>query len=260
METVRLRTPFEVSETPLSEYPRPQFARDSYICLNGRWDYAILRKSESFNGNYQGKILVPFSPESLLSGLPEGTRVTPNDVLYYRRTFNVPEDFLKSYTVLHFDAVDFECRITLNGRIVGEHRGGYMPFSLDVSRAIRPGENEIKLSVTDPTDTSYHTRAKQATKRGGIWYTPQSGIWQSVWLESMPAVHLKDVTIVPDIDAGVVKLSFYKSAEYPVEIVVLDDGKLKAAAVCEGNSVEIPMGDFQLWSPENPKQIGRAHV
>ena len=174
MQTIRLRTPFEVTETPLSEYPRPQFARDSYITLNGKWDYAILRKSESFNGEYQGKILVPYSPESLLSGLPEGTMVTPNDALYYHRTFNVPSEFLKAHTLLHFDAVDFECRITLNGVIVGEHRGGYMPFAIDVTSAIKAGENDIKLVVTDPTDTSYHTHAKQATKRGGIWYTPQS--------------------------------------------------------------------------------------
>ncbi|MDE7372790.1 MAG: glycoside hydrolase family 2 [Clostridia bacterium] len=253
METIRLRTPFEVTDTPLSEYPRPQFARDSYITLNGQWDYAILRKSENFNGEYQGKILVPFSPESLLSGLPEGTLVTPNDALYYHRTFEVPYEFLKSHTVLHFDAVDFECHITLNGTVVGEHRGGYMPFSIDVSGVIKAGENDIRLVVTDPTDTSYHTHAKQAMKRGGIWYTPQSGIWQSVWLESMPYVYLKDVTIVPDIDNNAVKLTFDKSANAPVEIIVLDGGEVKATAVCEGNYIEIPMNDYELWCPENPK-------
>ncbi len=253
MQTIRLRTPFEVTETPLSEYPRPQFARDSYITLNGKWDYAILRKSESFNGEYQGKILVPYSPESLLSGLPEGTMVTPNDALYYHRTFSVPSEFLKAHTLLHFDAVDFECRITLNGVIVGEHRGGYMPFAIDVTSAIKAGENDIKLVVTDPTDTSYHTHAKQATKRGGIWYTPQSGIWQSVWLESMPEVYLKDVTIVPDIDNDKVKLTFDKSANAPVEIIILDDGKVAATAVCEGDSIEIPMNNYELWCPENPK-------
>ncbi|MCM1306029.1 MAG: beta-galactosidase [Bacteroides sp.] len=253
MQTVRLRTPFEVTDTPLSEYPRPQFARDSYMTLNGKWDYAILRKSENFTGAYQGKILVPFSPESLLSGCPEGTLVTPNDALYYHRTFDVPHEFLKAHTILHFDAVDFECEITLNGRVVGEHRGGYMPFSIDVSDYIRIGENDIRLVVTDPTDTSYHTHAKQAMKRGGIWYTPQSGIWQSVWLESMPYVYLKDVTIVPDIDNDVIKLTFEKSANAPVEIIVLDDGEVKATATCEDNYIEIPMGEYELWCPENPK-------
>ncbi len=253
METVRLRTPFEVSETPLAEYPRPQFARDSYITLNGKWDYAIMRKSENFEGAYQGKILVPFSPESLLSGLPEGTMVTPNDVLYYHRTFNVPDGFIKAHTLIHFDAVDFECKITLNGINVGEHRGGYMPFAIDVSSAIRKGENDIRLAVTDPSDTSYHTHAKQAIKRGGIWYTPQSGIWQSVWLESMPEVYLKDVTIVPDIDNDLLKLTFDKSADAPVDIIVLDNGKIKATATCEGNYIEIPLSDYELWCPENPK-------
>ena len=253
METVRLRTPFEVSETPLAEYPRPQFARNSYITLNGKWDYAIMRKSENFEGAYQGKILVPFSPESLLSGLPEGTMVTPNDVLYYHRTFNVPDGFIKAHTLIHFDAVDFECKITLNGINVGEHRGGYMPFAIDVSSAIRKGENDIRLVVTDPSDTSYHTHAKQAIKRGGIWYTPQSGIWQSVWLESMPEVYLKDVTIVPDIDNDLLKLTFDKSADAPVDIIVLDNGKIKATATCEGNYIEIPLSDYELWCPENPK-------
>lgn len=253
METVRLRTPFEVSETPLAEYPRPQFARDSYITLNGKWDYAIMRKSENFEGAYQGKILVPFSPESLLSGLPEGTMVTPNDVLYYHRTFNVPDGFIKAHTLIHFDAVDFECKITLNGINVGEHRGGYMPFAIDVSSAIRKGENDIRLVVTDPSDTSYHTHAKQAIKRGGIWYTPQSGIWQSVWLESMPEVYLKDVTIVPDIDNDLLKLTFDKSTDAPVDIIVLDNGKIKATATCEGSYIEIPLSDYELWCPENPK-------
>lgn len=253
MQTIRLKTPFEVTETPLSEYPRPQFARDSYMTLNGKWDYAILRKSEHFDGTYQGKILVPYSPESLLSGLPEGTAVTPNDALYYHRTFNVSADFLKSRTFIHFDAVDFECHITLNGVIVGEHRGGYVPFTLDVTDAIRVGENDIRLVVTDPTDTSYHTHAKQASKRGGIWYTPQSGIWQSVWIESVPKVYLKDVTIVPDIDNDLLKLTFDKSAPAPVEIIILDNGKVIATAVCEGDSVEIPMSGYELWCPENPK-------
>lgn len=253
METVRLRTPFEVSETPLAEYPRPQFARDSYITLNGKWDYAIMRKSEKFEGAYQGKILVPFSPESLLSGLPEGTMVTPNDVLYYHRTFNVADGFIKAHTLIHFDAVDFECKITLNGISVGEHKGGYMPFAIDVSSAIKKGENDIRLEVTDPSDTSYHTHAKQAIKRGGIWYTPQSGIWQSVWLESMPEVYLKDVTIVPDIDNDLLKLTFDKSADAPVDIIVLDNGKIKATATCEGNYIEIPLSDYELWCPENPK-------
>ncbi len=253
MKTVRLRTPFEVSDTPLAEYPRPQFARDSYMTLNGKWDYAILRKSERFDGNYQGKILVPFSPEALLSGLPEGTQVMPDDALYYHRTFNVQSGFLKARTFIHFGAVDFECKVAINGITVGEHSGGYMPFSLDVTNAITDGENTITLVVTDPTDTSYHTHAKQAMKHGQIWYTPQSGIWQSVWLESVPKAYLKDVTIVPDIDSNTLNLKFEKSENLPVDILVLDGEKVMAQTVAAGNSASIPLTDYELWSPENPK-------
>lgn len=253
METIRLKTPFEVGNVPLSEYPRPQFARNSYFTLNGKWDYAILRKSEVFNGNYQGKILVPFSPECLLSGLPEGAIVTPDDVLYYHRTFTLSPDFIKCHTVLHFDAVDFACKIIVNNVTVGEHFGGYVPFSFDVSRAIVSGENSIEVIVTDPSDTSYHTHAKQATKRGGIWYTPQSGIWQSVWLESMPENYLKDVTIVPDIDNNTLNLTFEKCGNVPVEILIIDDGKMIKNATCEGNRISIPLENYELWSPEHPK-------
>ncbi len=253
MKTVRLRTPFDVSEIPLAEYPRPQFARDSYMTLNGKWDYAILNKDEHFDGNYQGKILVPFSPECLLAGVSEGTSVTPDDILYYHRKFTVGADLMKGCTLLHFDAVDMDCIISLNGQMVGTHKGGYMPFSLDVTDVIVEGENDIKVIVTDPSDTSYHTHAKQAIKRGGIWYTPQSGIWQSVWLESMPAAHIKDVTIVPDIDNGTVNLKFEKTEDMPIAILVRDGGKTIAQAVCTGDEVSIELAEYELWSPENPK-------
>lgn len=253
MKTLRLRTPFDVGDIPLAENPRPQFARESYMTLNGKWDYAILNKDEKFDGNYQGKILVPFSPECLLAGVSEGTFVSPDDILYYHRKFNVGADLLKGCTVLHFDAVDMECIVSLNGQIVGTHKGGYMPFSLDVTQTIVPGENDIKVIVTDPSDSSYHTHAKQSLKRGGIWYTPQSGIWQSVWLESMPAAHIKDVTIVPDIDNNVVNLKFERTEPFPIAILVRDNGRTIASAICTEDEVSIPIQGYELWSPENPK-------
>ncbi len=253
MKTVRLRTPFEVSNIPLEEYPRPQFARDSYHTLNGHWDYAILPKSEKFDGNYQGKILVPFSPECLLSGLPEGTVVTPSDTLYYNRDFTLNEGFNKAHTFLHFDAVDMICTIILNGVTVGEHTGGYVPFTLDVTSAIRDGVNNIQVIVTDPCDTSYHTHAKQSSNRGGIWYTPQSGIWQSVWLESVEDVYLKDVTIVPNIDNDTINFKFEKSHDVPVSVIVLDGGNAIASEVFEGYEGSIKLENYELWCPENPK-------
>ncbi len=253
MKTVRLRTPFEVGTTPLSEYPRPQFARNSYVTLNGEWDYAILRKSENFDGNYQGKILVPFSPETLLSGLPAGTKVTPKDVLYYHRTFVLEPSFVKAHTVLHFDAVDMICSVKFNGVSIGEHCGGYVPFEFDVSHAIKAGENTIELSVTDPCDTSYHTHAKQSSNPGGIWYTPQSGIWQSVWLESMDEVYLKDVTIVPDIDNDTINFKFDKSADVPVDVLILDGNTTIFGGQFDGDTASIKLENYELWSPENPK-------
>lgn len=253
MNTIRLRTPFEVGDKPLAEYPRPQFARDSYINLNGYWDYAIYNRNDEFPG-WQGKILVPFSPESLLSGLPEGTAVLPDDVLCYRLKFDVKPDFPKAHTFLHFDAVDCKCRVYLNEKELGTHVGGYVPFTFDVTRTLRAGGNILEVVVTDPSDTSWHTRAKQRIKRGGIWYTPQSGIWQSVWLESVPATYLRDMTILPDIDRDklVLKLNIEGEATC-ADVVVMDGNKLLKAQKCFGDTVVVDFDDYELWSPENPK-------
>ncbi len=252
MKKYRLKTPFEVASVPLGEYPRPQFARDSYVTLNGEWDYCICPKIQKFPG-WQGKILVPFSPECLLSGLKEGVTVTPDDVLYYHRAFTLPEDFIKSRVFLHFDAVDYECEITLNGKLAGRHRGGYTPFTLDVTDIIKDGGNAIDVTVTDPSDTHYQARAKQKIKSGGIWYTPQSGIWQSVWLESVPEKYLADFTIIPDIDRKSVLFKFDTVGTDIADVVITDNGEPVAATRITGAEGEIPMPDFKLWSPESPK-------
>lgn len=210
-------------------------------------------QERKFDGKYQGKILVPFSPESLLSGLPEGTRVTPDDVLYYHRTFVLDPSFVKAHTVIHFDAVDMICEVKLNGASVGEHIGGYVPFEFDVSSLVKAGENVIELVVTDPCDTKYHTHAKQSSKPGGIWYTPQSGIWQSVWLESMDDVYLKDVTIVPDIDNDTINFKFVKSANVPVDVIIMDGADAIYSGRFDGDTAQIKLENYELWSPENPK-------
>ncbi len=173
---VRLQSKFygEVGEIPHNEYPRPQFERDSFFNLNGTWDFCMQDASAEFKG-YDSKILVPFSPESLLSGL-DGKICQPTDVLYYKREFTLPKGFIKSRTFLNFGAVDFECEVKINSKVVGTHKGGFVPFTFDVTDSIKEGVNTVEVKVTDPTDTSYHTRAKQALKNGGIWYTPQSGI------------------------------------------------------------------------------------
>ena len=166
-------------DLPLNDYPRPQLARESFVNLNGRWQYAIVDKNEERVG-YQGEIIVPFSPECILSGVEK--IVKPTDVLYYYRKFNFKKT--NDVVILHFGASDYYTVVKVNGKDVGSNSGGYYPFSFDVTSVIVDGENEIEVIVTDPSDTGTQARGKQTTKRGGIWYTPQSGIWQTVWLDT----------------------------------------------------------------------------
>ena len=163
----------------LTEYPRPQMRRDSYLNLNGRWEYAITGSDESPQ-SWDGTILVPFSPESALSGV--GRTLEPGQTLWYRRELTVPEGFLPrdGRLLLHFGAVDQEAAVYLNGVLLGRHMGGYNAFTLDATDALGP-RNTLVVRVHDDTDASFHSRGKQKTRRGGIWYTPQSGIWQTVW-------------------------------------------------------------------------------
>jgi MFS family permease len=232
---------------PLPEYPRPQLERDSFLSLNGVWEYAI---ADAEPEQYDGEIVVPFSPECLLSGVER--IVTPRDTLYYKRVFSVGEDFLKEHSVLHFGAVDCDCRVYLNGTELGGHSGGFLPFSFDITGILRAGENEIRLSVTDPTDSSWVSRGKQSSKPGGIWYTPQSGIWQTVWLESMPKEHISSIKIVPDIDRGVVLITPSCSGG-EIKIRVTDgDREIAGAAAQNAVECELAIPDAKLWSPEEP--------
>jgi hypothetical protein len=254
METIRLKSKFfdEVGEIPLPEYPRPQLVRESYINLNGKWNFEMLKKGAKLGG-YTKQILVPFSPESLLSGL-EGIQAALDDVLYYNRKFEIPKGFLKEVTYLHFGAVDYEFSLTINGKAVGAYKSGFFPVSVDVSDFVREGANEISLEITDPTDTGVQARAKQKIKRGGIWYTPQSGIWQTVWLESAPKVHVKSIWTLPDIDKGeaVVKVDIAGTPKNAT-VAVLDNGKEIAKAEIKNGTAVLPMKGCALWSPQNPK-------
>ncbi|MFY9446104.1 MAG: MFS transporter [Dethiobacteria bacterium] len=236
---------------PLPEYPRPQLERDSYVNLNGVWEYAIYKRDEEFRG-YQGEIVVPFSPESPLSGV--GRRVAPEDYLYYKREFTIDEGFLKDKTLLHFGAVDSHCDVYLNGQYLGFHSGGYLPFSFDVTGIIKAGPNVLTLRVSDPTDTSYISRGKQVLKRGGIWYTAQSGIWQTVWLESVPEVYVEKLYLTPDIDNGTITIKPILSRT-PERLLarIMDHGEVVAEAELEANVDNvIKLEEFKLWSPETP--------
>ena len=235
-------------EHPLNDYPRPQMARDSFFCLNGVWEYAIQPTKEAFAG-YQGEIVVPFSPETILSGVKRS--VTPEDTLYYRKRFSFRRT--KARVLLHFGAVDYACEVKLNGVLLGAHKGGYTPFTFDVTMALIDGENELTLAVTDPSETGAQASGKQTFRRGQIWYTPQSGIWQTVWLEEVPETYIEGLKITPDIDAGAVTVRVAVgggSAE--ARLQVISAGETIAEGETAGNEAVIRLPGFSLWTPENP--------
>ena len=238
---------------PLPEYPRPQLVRSSFLSLNGRWQCAFTEADAPAPEHYDREILVPFSPEAPLSGVMR--QLMPKEKLWYRRTFTLDEAFLrKPRTILHFGAVDERCEVFLNGAAAGKHAGGYLPFALDVSGLVRPGENEIVVAVRDESDTSFHARGKQKLKRGGIWYTAQSGIWQTVWMENVPEQYIRALRITPDFDAGTVTVSAdCGPADQKIRATALM-GKRPAAdgTGLSGEGVVLSLGEFRAWSPEDP--------
>lgn len=197
----------------LPEYPRPNLVRSSYLNLNGEWEYCI-NESETAD-SYDGTILVPFSPETMLSGV--GKILMPHQYLHYRKKFTIPPGFRKSRVLLHFGAVDQECVLYVNGMEMGGHKGGYLPFTFDITECLRDGENEIALRVTDRTELSPHARGKQKLakkgKYGSLFYTPQSGIWKTVWMESVAEDYVTEVRITPMYDESAVKIAVYANQD-----------------------------------------------
>jgi beta-galactosidase/beta-glucuronidase len=233
---------------PLNDYPRPQEKRDSFINLNGIWNYAILDKNSSLE-NYQGEIVVPFSPETILSGVEK--ILLPTEILYYQRKFDYAKNGDRA--LLHFGAVDYYCEIMLNGVLVGTHEGGYFPFTFDITDIIIEGSNEIKVKVIDPSDTSSQARGKQSTNRGGIWYTPQSGIWQTVWIEEVAESYITNIKLTPNIDKNLLNIELFFNKDIAnAKVRVLDLGKEKAACDIKSGKGSIKLSDYELWSPENP--------
>ena len=251
MERLLTRWGKELDKTlPLNDYPRPQLRRDSFINLNGEWNYAIYDEYKKFSG-YQGKIIVPFSPETILSGVEK--LVEPTDILYYQRFF----DFKRTNhrVLLHFGAVDYECKVILNNKLVGEHKGGYLPFTFDITTLVMDGENDLRLEVKDPTETGTQARGKQTFKRGGIWYTPQSGIWQTVWIEEVTENYIESIKLTPDIDYDELKIevNYNGSPNTEMAAIALDKGVVMAGCKLENGKGVIKLSDYECWSPENPK-------
>ncbi|NLS98102.1 MAG: beta-galactosidase [Planctomycetaceae bacterium] len=235
----------------LPEYPRPQMVRPSWQNLNGLWDYAITARGGEKPQAWEGKILVPYCIESPLSGV--GKRVSPDQWLWYRREFSAKKPAEGGRLLLHFGAVDWKAMVHVNGKLVGEHKGGYDPFTLDISPALQDGTNELTVAVWDPTDAGYQPRGKQVLEPRGIWYTPVTGIWQTAWLESVPATYVRSLKIVPDVDASAVSVTVFGSNEADVRITADDGGTIVGKASGRtGYAVSVPIANPKLWSPDSP--------
>ncbi len=241
---MKLTTPYAENMDrvmPHSYHPMPQFKRESYIILNGEWDFALTENLKT--NNYDSKILVPFCPESHLSGVNQA--VLPKHYMHYRRTFTVPEGFNRGRMILHFGAVDQECKVYVNGVTAGEHTGGYFPFSFDITDLLQDGENEIKVTARDTLDKCL-PYGKQKYKRGGMWYTPVSGIWQTVWLESVPENYIKSIELTPGQTC--VQIDIYGGEEEKT-VTLTDTGDVFKFS---GSSITIIPRELRLWTPEDP--------
>lgn len=265
----------------LEEYPRPFLMREDYQILNGWWDYAFTIDYKQPQ-QYEGRILVPFSPETALSGV--GRQLKPDEYLWYRRNFDLPgwdREKGQNRILLHFGAVDQSCEVRINGHKVKRHTGGYLPFEVDISRYAQESANELIVAVKDLSDTSYHSKGKQKLNAGGMFYTAQSGIWQTVWLEKVPETYIKEIKTVPDIEKKIIRIkvsSSYStdkknvdklSRNLPIEIKIRKPGlypdpvvkpsqistedMLETAVLAVSDKwIEIPIESISLWNCETP--------
>lgn len=235
----------------LPEYPRPIMERQQWLNLNGLWDYAITKKDAPLPKTFDGKILVPFAIESSLSGV--GKTVKADQSLWYERKFQIPEDWKGKNVLLNFGAVDWKAEVFVNGNKIGEHTGGYTPFSFNITKNLKDGENSLEVRVWDSTGNGL-PRGKQLDKPRGIFYTSVSGIWQTVWLEPVSASHISGLKITPDLDSSSFDIkvdSDDKSATATIK--VLDNGKVVAQTTAAANkTANIPVKNPKLWWPKSP--------
>ncbi|MBQ6851345.1 MAG: glycoside hydrolase family 2 [Oscillospiraceae bacterium] len=262
--TCRLTTPFE-NDTQFSwqDYPRPQLKRDSYLSLCGTWQFAVKKyevkirtysrfaeghfeyETGNFNLSQLGEITVPYPPESRISGIER--QLEEDETYLYTRQFTLAESFIKDKVLLHFGAVDTNAVVMINGQLAGTHRGGYLPFTLDITHCVKAGENTITVEVEDTLDIDL-AYGKQRKDRGGMWYTPISGIWQPVWLESVPENYIENIRITPALDSVTIEIT--GGSEEKTILINTDRGV--TTHLFTGNKTTIPITNPQHWSPENP--------
>jgi len=244
------------AENAWREYPRPQMTRPKWQNLNGMWDYAITPKTAEAPAKYDGKILVPFAVESTVSGVNKP--LSPEQRLWYRRSITTPADWADQRVLMHFGAVDYECSLWVNGGLVGSHKGGSNAFSFDVTTYLKAGQNQIVLGVLDPTSEGEQPRGKQLLNPNSIWYTPVSGIWQTVWMEPVPKEHyIDEIRLTPEVDSGRVRvetlLNKPASSTVAIRLTAMDGGKTVATTIVRADRAGyLSVPNAKLWTPDSP--------
>lgn len=253
-----IRTPWAGDVEPqhvLPEYPRPQLVRSRWLNLNGEWDYAIRPVGAAEPATADGKILVPFPVESSLSGVRRS--VTDREEIWYLRRFDIPKEWKNSNIMLNFGAVDWKADVFVNDVLVGTHTGGFTPFGFDITPYLNArGSQKLVVRVFDGTDAGYQPRGKQALNPNGIWYTPVSGIWQTVWIEPVAESHIEEIRTIPDLDrrnfSVAVSAAGARSGDR-IEVKMLDGGSTVASAACvPGETARLSIAEPKLWSPDSP--------
>ncbi|NLR66296.1 beta-galactosidase [Chitinophaga varians] len=237
----------------LPEYPRPQLVRGNWKNLNGLWQYAVREKNAATPASWDGKILVPFAIESGLSGV--GRTVGKDSLLWYRTSITLPATMKGKKVLLHFGAVDWRTTVYVNGKEAGSHEGGFDPFSFDITPFLKKGAQEITISVWDPTDDGPQPRGKQVKQPNGIWYTPVTGIWQTVWVEGVADTYVAGTTQTPDIDRAELTVTADIPGRQPgdvVKVTALDGGTEVASGNLEAQPLQLKIASPKLWSPESP--------